>query len=303
MTLPEFQDFMLPVMMLFRDGKPHSNAEATAHAISALRLTEADLEERIPTGARTKAADRTVWSLTYLTQAGLLKSVGRGLREITERGKEVLKKPPPRIDKLFLKQFPEFEQFKAHGRNSTTTDEEDTGATASSPAEALDSAFREVENPVRAEILSAILNNTPEFFERLVLDVLTRAGYGGEVTEGMEHLGKSGDGGVDGVIREDTLGLELIYVQAKKYAVEQSVGRPAIQQFAGSLEGLRAKKGVFITTSSFTSEARDYARKIEKRIALLDGQALIDLMLKHGVGCRTVRTYEVRAIDQDYFDV
>jgi restriction system protein len=166
----------------------------------------------------------------------------------------------------------------------------------------LESALDRVQNPRRREILDAILAKPPAFFERLVLDVLTGAGYGGTAEDANAHLGKSGDGGVDGVIKEDTLGLELIYVQAKRYAPDTPVGRPAIQQFAGSLEGFRARKGVFITTSSFTSEARDYARQIEKRIALIDGVALVDLMLRHDVGVRTIRSFSVKAVDQDYFD-
>jgi restriction system protein len=306
MTLPGFQDFMLPVLRLFGDGEAHNNAEATEFATAQLRLTPEDLAHRIPTGSRTKAADRTLWSLTYLTQAGLLSSVGRGLRKITERGIAVLKKPPVRVDMKFLRQFPEYLQFQARARESSRTSpiasKTAEASEISSPAEVLDEAFREVENPVRADLLASILRNPPEFFERLVLDVLTRVGYGGEVTDGVEHTGKSGDGGVDGVIKEDALGLELIYVQAKRYVPEQTIGRPAIQQFAGTLEGFRAKKGIFITTSSFSTDAKDYARRIDKRLALLDGDDLIDLMLKHGVGCRTVRTYEVKAIDQDYFE-
>lgn len=304
MSLPGFQEFMLPSLRVFSDGTPHTNSEVTQQAIGALALSEEDLAERIPTGSRTKAADRVLWSLTYLTQAGLLQSVGRGSRVITARGLEVLAGKPARIDIPFLRRFPEFQAFQARARESSrdavvqTPNEQ----LVSTPAEALEEAFHEVQSPVRAELIAAILENSPAFFERLVLHVLTSAGYGGEVTEGVAHLGKAGDGGVDGVIREDALGLELIYVQAKRYAVDQSVGRPAVQQFAGSLEGLRAKKGVFITTSSFTEEAKAFVRNIEKRIALVDGQTLVDLMLKHGIGCRTVKTYEVKAIDQDYFE-
>lgn len=303
MTLPGFQDFMLPVLKLFADKQPHSNSEATEHATRELALTADDLAHRIPTGSRTKAADRTLWSLTYLTQAGLLKSVGRGMRQITQRGADVLAKKPARIDMPFLRQFPEYQQFQARARQSAkSTAEESVEADAETPAEALENAFEDVQNPVRADLLAAVLRNSPEFFERLVLDLLTSAGYGGKVDDPASHIGSSGDGGVDGAIKEDALGLELIYVQAKRYAPDQVIGRPKIQEFAGSLEGFRAKKGIFITTSSFSREAKEFARGIEKRIALIDGEALIDLMLKHGVGCRTVKTYDVKAIDQDYFE-
>jgi restriction system protein len=203
-----------------------------------------------------------------------------------------------------LRDFPSFREFEQRKRVAGPSDEgegedDDTDDT---PEEALETALERVQRPRRQEILDTILNRPPSFFERLVLDVLTGAGYGGAADDTNQHLGKSGDGGVDGVIKEDSLGLELIYIQAKRYAPDAPVGRPAIQQFAGSLEGFRARKGVFITTSTFTQEAKDYARQIEKRIALIDGETLIDLMLRHDVGVRTIRSFAVKAVDLDYFD-
>lgn len=306
MTLPGFQDFMLPSLQVFADGQEHSNSEVFEAVAGKLALSEADLAIRISTGSRTKAEDRTLWSLVYMTQAGLLESTGRGLRKITKQGTELLAKNPDRIDNQLLRNYAEFRDFEARSRKSKSSDDgtlsSETEEDQLTPEEELQAAFERVQEPRREELLESILKKSPEFFERLVLEVLTAAGYGGAADGSKEHLGKSGDGGVDGVIKEDALGLELIYVQAKRYSPDNSVGRREIQQFAGSLEGFRARKGVFITTSAFTAEAKEYAAHIEKRIALIDGTRLIDLMLEHDVGVRTIRTYALKAIDIDYFE-
>ena len=306
MALPTFQEFMLPTLECFADGNDHSNGEVFEKVAAKLLISGEDALERISTGGRTKSDDRTIWSLVYLTQAGLLESTGRGQRRTTEAGRKLLESRPKKIDSALLRQYPAFQEFEARSKGSSRTAPEGSTETdkaeEQTPEEILEDAFRRAQAPRRMELLDAVLKKSPEFFEKLVLEVLTAVGYGGATEQPTEHLGQSGDGGVDGVIKEDALGLELIYIQAKRYGPANGIGRREIQQFAGSLEGFRARKGVFITTSYFTSEAVQFASKIEKRIALVDGETLVDLMLKHDVGVRSVRNYALKAIDLDYFE-
>jgi restriction system protein len=303
MAFPDFQTLMLPALKLFSDGQIHTNEQVVGDLAKQYSLTDEHLAEMLPSRRAPLFYNRVAWALTYLTGAQLLESVGRGQRRITDRGKKILKAPPPRIDLKFLGQFPELARLRKRKDSASASDPVEASATSGTPDEVLSAAFETAQEPKRAEILNAILAKPPEFFEQLVLDVMTGAGYGGRLENGAEHLGKSGDGGVDGVIKEDALGLELIYVQAKCYKLDKPIGRPDVQQFAGSLEGFRAKKGIFITTSTFADTAIKYAQQIEKKIALIDGEMLVDLMLKYDVGVKTIRKYELKDLDQDYFNV
>jgi len=232
-----------------------------------------------------------------MKKAGLIEHPKRGVFKITDRGKAVLADNPPRIDVKFLNQFPEFIKFRSlrHKKTPATIEPE-----TRTPEEALDAAYGQIRADLEAEILSAVSAGSPEFFERLVVDVLVHMGYGGNRKDAGQAVGKRGDGGIDGIIKEDKLGLDTIYIQAKKW--DNTVSRPEIQKFAGALQGVRAHKGVFITTSGFSSGAEEYAHNIENKIVLIDGQMLAGLMIDHNVGVASHDVYEVKKLDTDYFE-
>lgn len=299
MAIPNFRTFMLPLLRLSSDEKIHSLQEATKSLASEFKLTEAEIAEILPSGRSTTYYNRVAWAATYLRKAGLLNSTGRGLFQITKRGLDVLKNPPERFDDDFLEQFDEFVEFR------TRRDREDNEMPIAekleiqTPEEAIDAAYQNLRQTLADEVLQTVKGCSPAFFERLVIDVLVKMGYGGTRKDAGKAIGKSGDGGIDGIINEDRLGLDVIYIQAKKW--ENPVGRPEIQKFAGALQGQRAKKGIFITTSSFTSEAKDFASRIDSKITLIDGETLSQLMIDYNVGINSIVTYELKRIDSDYF--
>lgn len=307
---------MRPLLELVADRGEVSMSAVREELAHAFQLEEDDLRERIPSGYTTTWTNRVHWAKTYLYKAGALDNPRRGIITPTERTFELLKRYPGRIDIAVLEQFSEFVAWRSSKRAEADDSTATTGARSNgtigrarpdtltpadqlTPLEALAKAHREVQSEVLDELLERISEMSPDAFERLVLSVLGRLGYGGPLGS-AEHLGGSGDAGVDGVIREDPLGLELVYLQAKKHAA--TISRPEVQAFAGSLEGFRARKGVFITTSSFSREARDYVRQIEKRIVLVDGVKLVELMWETGLGVSTEQSFEVKSIDTDFFD-
>lgn len=299
MAIPNFRTFMLPLLRLSADEKIHSLQEATKSLASEFKLTEAEIAEILPSGRSTTYYNRVAWAATYLRKAGLLNSTGRGLFQITKRGLDVLKNPPEKFDDDFLEQFDEFVEFR------TRRDREDNEMPIAekleiqTPEEAIDAAYQNLRQTLADEVLQTVKGCSPAFFERLVIDVLVKMGYGGTRKDAGKAIGKSGDGGIDGIINEDRLGLDVIYIQAKKW--ENPVGRPEIQKFAGALQGQRARKGIFITTSSFTSEAKDFASRIDSKITLIDGETLSQLMIDYNVGINSIVTYELKRIDSDYF--
>jgi restriction system protein len=299
MAIPDYQSLMLPLIKLASDKKEHSLQEATRAIAKELNLTEADLAELLPSGRKTRFYDRIGWAVTYLRKAGLLNAQGRGKFQITQRGLDVLKNPPTRINVEFLEQYDEFVEF----RTRREKDDEDQSVTEKleiqTPEEAIEAAYQNLRQTLADELLQTIKNCSPAFFERLVIDVLVKMGYGGTRKDAGKAIGKSGDGGIDGIINEDRLGLDVIYIQAKKW--ENSVGRPEIQKFAGALQGQRARKGIFITTSTFTSEAKEFASRIDSKITLIDGETLGQLMIDYNVGINSIVTYELKRIDSDYF--
>lgn len=299
MAVPDFQSLMLPLMVLSKDNKEHTNSEVIDKLAVIFNLTEQDLKEQLPSGRQTRFNNRVGWATTHLRKAGLLESVGRGKFRITERGQHVLLSNPERIDLKFLKQFPEFIEFRT---SSKQNDDEEMIEPASdqTPEESLESSYQELRQELAQEILSLAKSCTPAFFERLVVDLLVAMGYGGSRKDAGQAVGQSGDGGVDGIIKEDKLGLDVVYIQAKRW--EGTVGRPVVQTFAGSLEGFRARKGVLITTSNFSNTAKDYVNRIEKKIVLIDGDQLTQLMIDHGVGVSEVARYTIKKIDLDYFE-
>ncbi len=303
MAVPPYQDLMLPLLKLAEDGKDHSVEDSTAALAAQFKLTADDLKEMLPSGKQSTFENRVGWARTYLKKAGLLETPARGSLKITPRGVEVLRKNPSRIDRKFLNRFPEFVDFVSQKKPETdelAIQAEESIEDQRTPEEVLEGAYQALHRQLAQELLQRIKKSPPPFFERLVIDLLVKIGYGGSRKEAGKAVGKSGDDGIDGVIDEDRLGLDKVYIQAKRW--EGSVGRPVIQAFAGSLEGQKATKGVFITTSEFTRDARDYVERIQKRIVLIDGPLLAELMIEFKVGVSDASSYVIRKIDLDYFE-
>jgi restriction system protein len=290
------------MLRLAGDGKTHSLAEARTRLAAEFKLTQAEQDELLPSGRQTRFANRVAWAKAYLEQGGLVTSPQRGHFLITDRGRKVLKSPPKRIDIKFLDQYPEFLEF----RTAKSTTEKPSAPVASETAEAgtpeevLETAHGRIEASLASEVLARVKNGSSTFFEHLVVELLLRMGYGGSRADAGQAVGKAGDEGIDGVISEDRLGLDIVYLQAKRW--NGSVGRPEIQKFVGALHGKRAKKGVFITTGSFSSEAVAYVEHIDPKVVLIDGHRLAQLMIDFEVGVTTARTFHVKRVDSDYFD-
>lgn len=304
MAIPDYKTLMLPVLKLVSDGKEHKFSQAVEALADEFGLTTEERVELLPSGSQAVFNNRVGWARSYLKQAGLLTTPKRGFFTITQTGVELLATNPIQVDTSVLERYPEFIEFKNRKRDKCENESQiessfDPESTLT-PEDALASAYKKLSLTLESEILSAVKESSPSFFERLVVDLLVKMGYGGSRQDAGRALGKSGDGGIDGIINEDRLGLDVIYIQAKRW--EGSVGRPEIQKFAGALQGQRARKGVFITTSFFTKDAREYASVIESKIILIDGEHLSKLMAEHNVGVSTVGQYQVKKLDSDYFD-
>lgn len=302
MAVPKYNELMLPLLQFAGDGEEHHVREASERIAEHLQLTDAQVSELLPSGKKTKYYDRIHWAKTYLTKAGVIESTGRGLFRITERGYDLLATDPEEIDNDLLSQFPEFVEFQTPNTTSTT---QSTKATErddeQTPEELIETTYLKLRKGLADELLDTVLSVSPLFFEKLVVDLLLSMGYGSSLDSG-ERIGQSGDGGVDGVIREDKLGLDTIYIQAKRWQRDNGVGRPEIQGFVGSLMGRGAAKGVFITTSYFSEPAKKYAENVPNlKVILIDGQQLARLMIEHNVGISVQRTYDIKQIDENYF--
>jgi restriction system protein len=301
MGIPDFQSFMLPLLKFSADQQEHSLRDAIEALAQTFKLSDEERKELLPSGQQTVVDNRVSWSRTHLKKAGLLESTRRSFFKITQRGLDVLGRNPQKIDVKFLEQFPEYIEFRAASRRDKETA---LGAEAEvnnhqTPEELLEYGYQRIRQDLAQELLNRVKNTSPSFFERLVVELLVKMGYGGSRKDAGEAVGRSGDGGIDGIIKEDRLGLDIIYIQAKKW--EGVVGRPEIQKFAGALQGQRAKKGIFITTSGFSNEAREYVAIIDSKIVLIDGQQLAQLMIDHDVGVSKVSSYEIKKLDFDYF--
>jgi restriction system protein len=303
MSIPDYQTVMLPLLRYLGDSREHTLSECVEAVANEFKLTGEERLQFLPSGTSTVIGNRVGWARTYMKKAGLLESPRRGVFRITERGTQVLSTRPQRVDVKFLDQFPEFVEFR-----TVRTDNESASsaasviappATVATPEEALEDAYDRLRGGLESELLQRVMGASPAFFERLVIDLLVRMGYGGSFRDAGQAIGRSGDGGIDGIIKEDRLGLDVIYVQAKRW--ESSVGRPEIQKFAGALQGHRARKGVFITSSSFSKDAYEYVERIESKIVLIDGATLSRFMVDNGVGVSLVTSYDVKRVDSDYF--
>ena len=302
MGIPDYESLMRPTLEVLADGS--ENFREVQDLVAASQgVTDDDREVLLPSGKQSMFANRVGWAITYMVKAGLVRRPRRGVATITSRGKQLLEEHDGRIDGSVLVRFPEFVEFKTtrHERSgSALAASLTTVASAGSPTESIAALVDEVNSAVASEVLERVLEQPPVFLERTVLVLLEAMGYGG-VEALSEHLGGSGDEGLDGVIRQDALGLDVVYVQAKRYAVERKIGRPDIQAFVGALNGARADRGIFITTSSFTAEARAYVDRVQNRLVLIDGQRLAAEMVKRNVGVQVREVHEVKRIDEDFF--
>ncbi|WP_215893474.1 restriction endonuclease [Acidithiobacillus ferriphilus] len=296
--IPKFQEITLPMLKLASDGQVWSLADAREELAKHFQLTEEELEELLPSGRQARFANRVAWAKVYLERGGILSSSKRAHFQITERGREVLQDPPEEISIKFLSQYPEFQEFRS--RSSKISEGGSDDETTDTPEETLESGYLTIRKNLAAEVLERVKSCSPRFFEHLVVDLLLKMGYGRAGGGSGERVGQSGDEGIDGIISEDRLGLEMVYLQAKRW--EGTVGRPEIQKFVGALHGKRARKGVFITTGTFSADAASYVQTIDPKVALVDGKQLADYMIDFGLGVSLARAYEVKRIDTDYFE-
>jgi restriction system protein len=299
MAIPDYQSIMLPLLLLAKDGVDHRVSDATNALAEEFDLTPADRLFLLPSGRQAAFSNRVGWARTYLTRAGLLSSPQRGVFRITDRGEQVLQESPARIDVRFLRRFPELLEFIGQGSNQKPSID-DAADTEQTPDDAIETRIERLNRALAQDLLEHVRALDPTIFEKLVLRLLQAMGYGDLRADAIQHTGKTGDQGIDGLINEDELGLDAVYIQAKKWTAP--VGGPEVRNFAGSLAGKHATKGVLITTSTFTTDAKDFVRVVGQRIVLIDGERLALLMIKHGVAVTTIATYAVKQIDIDYFE-
>lgn len=303
MAIPDFQSIMLPLMQFASDEKEHSLREAIEHLSEYFKLTDTERQELLPSGKQPIFDNRVGWSRTHLKKAGLLDYPNRAYFKITDRGKQLLRKQPAIINMNLLKQYPEFLEFIGlTNQNETSSDPLATPEVINqeTPEETLEYAYQKIRKTLAQEILDKVKSCSPTFFERLVVALLVKMGYGGSIKEAGRAIGKTGDEGIDGIIKEDRLGLDAIYIQAKRW--NDTVGRPEIQRFVGALAGHGAKKGIFITTSKFSDQAKDYAPKNDTKIVLINGEELAQYMIDFNLGVSTVSEYQIKKVDSDYFE-
>jgi restriction system protein len=299
MAVPDFQSFFKPLLDVASDGNEHAIGELREKIAQQMNISEADRSEKLPSGTQTKFDNRVAWAKSYLIQAGVLEATRRGHFRITERGRLMHRERMERIDIKVLNRYPEFIEFHKSERAQSEEPESQHLPGTVTPEETLQRAYESIRSQLAADILDRVKANTPQFFERLVVELMVAMGYGGSIADAGQAIGQAGDEGIDGIIKEDRLGLDVIYIQAKKW--ENTVGRPEIQKFVGALHGKRAKKGVFITTGRFSDDAREYVNTIDPKVILIDGKSLAAYMIDFNLGVARSSTYEVKRIDTDYF--
>lgn len=300
MAIPDFQSIMRPMLEHLADGKVYRNRETNDFLTEYFNLSEEELSEMLPSGYARLFDNRIGWAKTHLKGAGLIESPARAEYRITQRGLDALAQKDSPINLAYLKQFEEYKEFQTGPKTEKKSEAQPPTSDALTPVEHIEFGFKKIREELELELIEKVKAGSPAFFERVVVELLVAMGYGGSRKDAGQTLGKSGDGGIDGVIKEDRLGLDVIYLQAKRW--EGTVGRPEIQKFAGALQGQRAKKGIFLTTSGFSSEAKQYASFIDSRIVLIDGETLAGLMIDAGIGVSKVATYDVKRLDSDYFE-
>ena len=308
MGVPDFQAFFYPILKYSSDGQEHSLDEIRAFLTQNFSLTDEDKAERVPSGTQTKFDNRIYWTKSYFSKAKLIENTKRSHFKITDRGLKFLQKFDSNISINDLKTIEEFKEFNNGNAfiSDSTTIETKTGIDSlleiKTPLEKLEETYQYIQHELASELLEKIRLNTWQFFEDLVVDLMVKMGYGGSRSKAGESIKRTNDEGIDGIINEDKLGLDVIYLQAKMWKTETSIGRPEIQKFVGALHGQRAKKGVFITTSSFSKGAIEYVKVIEPKVILIDGKTLTNLMIEFNVGTTTMESYQIKKIDLDYFE-
>ncbi len=299
MAVPDYQSIMLPLLHFAGDQQEHSLRETIEALAVVFSLSSEDRKQLLPSGRQATFDNRVGWARTYLAKAGLMNTTRRGYFRISDQGLRVLLQKPIKIDNAFLRQYPEFLAFQAKRSQTQETEDIQVNDSVKTPEEIMEEAYQQVRQDLASELLEMVQSFSPVFFERLVVDLLVKMGYGGTRKEAGKAIGSSGDEGIDGIINEDRLGLDTVYIQAKRW--QNTVTRPEIQKFAGALQGQRARKGIFITTSTFSEGARDYVSRIESKIVLIDGETLAQLMIDYNVGVNSVASYDLKRIDLDYF--
>lgn len=299
MAIPDYQSLMLPLRKRTADGAEHAVTDLVQSLAEEFRLADSEQRMFLPSGRNFVFDNRVRWAQTYLKKAGLLSAPKRGAVQITQRGLKLLADRPERINIKVLSTFPEFRDFRTKQADNKTEAEDDDGGQLD-PQESIEFGYHQIRKQLSTELLARIKSCSPKFFEKLVVDLLLAMGYGGSRRDFGDIIGKSGDAGLDGRIKEDKLGLDVVYIQAKRWDKGQ-VTRKDIQAFVGALHGRKARKGVFITTSGFAETARDYVHDIQDTVVLIDGEELADLMIENGVGVSNDKTYEIKKIDSDYF--
>ena len=305
MPIPDYQSLMLPVLKALAGGAETPISAVRKNVAAAEGLTPDDVRELLPSGRQAVFMNRIAWAVAYMERADLLERVRRGVYRLTVEGERLLAQAPRRIDNKVLNNYPAYVEWSAK-KNVRSPNKHTAPAppddSADTPEEALDRAARQARRALEADVLDRVRKAAPEFLERVVVDLLIAMGYGGGDATMGRVTGRSGDGGIDGTIREDALGLDEVYLQAKKYAAGNTVGEGDLRNFAGAIDAANTTKGVFVTTASFTQAAKNYVARSPKRIVLIDGEELARLMVAHDVGVRIKIQYEIKRIDEDYFD-
>lgn len=298
--IPDFQSIMLPFLNLISNGNEHSTNETNEQLAMFFHLTPEEVSQYLPSGTQKTFTNRVAWAKSYLKMAGLIEPTKRGFFRITESGKIFLNTNPKVVNVKILKTMPIFQENYGKPKDEGAVSEDDNNLSTSTPEEILESSYLNIRKNLAQELLQKIKSCSPTFFENLVVELLVKMGYGGTIKDAGQSIGQSGDEGIDGIIKEDRLGLDVIYIQAKRW--ENVVGRPEIQKFVGALAGQGAKKGVFITTSRFTNDAKSYQPRNETKIVLIDGEKLADLMIDFNLAVSVANTFEIKRIDNDYFE-
>lgn len=298
MAIPDYQGFMYPLLRAIANGHEHSIRDIVGQLADQLGLTAEERQQMLPSGQQSLVANRVGWAKTYLKKAGLLDNPKRGRVSITKAGLDALSNNPGAIDNEFLSRYPSFAEFLDRTPSDDNVPETAIEETKT-PDEVLESSYQSLRDALADDLLEQVKACSPQFFERLVIDLLLAMGYGGSIADAGQALGRTGDGGIDGIIKEDKLGLDVVCIQAKRW--DGTVGSPVIREFAGSMEGMRARKGVLITTGTFSKDAADFITRIERKIVLIDGKRLADLMIDHSIGVTIARTYTIKRLDSDYF--
>jgi len=299
--IPDFQSIMLPLLQFTSDGKDHLMREVTQGLADHFDLTEEERRQLLPSGQQTIISNRVAWAKAHMKMAGLIENPVRGYIRISQAGRELLEKKLQRVDLRVLRQYPSYLEFAKKSQSPDRAGDENHEDQAKTPREVIDSAYKTLRAALAKELLEKVHTSSPQFFEEIVVRLLVAMGYGGSLADAGQRIGRTGDGGVDGIIKEDRLGLDVVCIQAKRWG--STVGRPVVQAFVGSMEMYRARKGVLLTTSAFSSDAEDYVNRIEsKKVVLIDGETLSELMIDYNIGVAVAETYLVKKVDLDFFN-